>query len=82
MRVSKTKLVRLEMWSSVALAVLFQLAFLLELHSPLPSDLVLWSLSAVSVACLVVFVLARQSLVTEAKVRYGHEGARVRRSGR
>jgi hypothetical protein len=82
MRVSKTKLVRLEMWSSVGLAVLFQVAFLLELHSPLPSDLILWSLSAVSIVCLVVFVLARQSLVTDAKVQYGHQGARVRRSGR
>ena len=82
MRVSKSRLLRLEMWSSLALAVLFQAAFLLELHSPFPSDLALWSLSTVSVVCLFVFVLARRGLVTKAKVSYGPERAYLRRLGR
>jgi hypothetical protein len=73
----KTRLLRLEIWSSVALALLFQAAFLLELHSPLPSDMVLWSLSIVSVACLAVVLLARRSLATNAKVSYTPESVNM-----
>ena len=61
----------------MALALLFQAAFLLELHSPLPSDMVLWSLSIVSVACLAVVLLARRSLATNAKVSYTPESVNM-----
>jgi hypothetical protein len=61
----------------VALVLLFQAAFLLELHSPLPSDMVLWSLSIVSVACLAVVLLARRSLATNAKIGYTPESVNV-----
>jgi hypothetical protein len=73
MRMSKTRLLRLEIWSSVTLAVLFQAAFALELHSPLPSDLVLCSLSTLSVACVAVVLLARKSLAVNAKISYTPE---------
>jgi hypothetical protein len=82
MRISKNRLLRLEIWSSVALAVLFQAAFLLELHSPLPSDLVLWSLSGVSAACLGVVLLARRSLATNEKVSYAPDRVYLRRLNR
>jgi hypothetical protein len=71
---SKTILLRLMISSSVALAVLFQAAFLVEIHSPLPSALVLWSLSILSVACLAIVLLARRSLAANAKVSYPPEG--------
>jgi hypothetical protein len=67
---SKTRLLRLAIWAFVALAVLFQTAFLLELHSPLPSDQVLWSLSILSVACVAVVLLVRGSLAAKAKISY------------
>jgi hypothetical protein len=75
----KTRLLRLMIWSSVALVVLFQAAFLLELHSPLPSDLALWSLSVASVACVVVALLGRRSLVANAKIRYAPESVSLTR---
>ncbi|HET6218916.1 MAG TPA: hypothetical protein VFE27_17975 [Acidobacteriaceae bacterium] len=71
---NKTRLLRLELWSSLALAALFQAAFLLELHSPLPSALVLWSLSILSVACLAMVLLARRSLAANAKLSYAPGG--------
>src|SRR6202035_1419205 len=70
---SKTRLLRLAIWASVALAALFQTAFLFELHSPLSSDLALWSLSILSVACVAVVLLARRSLAAKAKISYGPE---------
>jgi hypothetical protein len=70
---SKTRLLRLAIWASVALAALFQTAFLFELHSPLSSDLVLWSLSILSVACVAVVLLVRGSLAAKAKISYGPE---------
>jgi hypothetical protein len=70
---SKTRLLRVAIWASVALAALFQTAFLFELHSPLPSDLVLWSLSILSVACVAVVLLVRGSLAAKAKISYGPE---------
>jgi hypothetical protein len=76
---NKTRLLRLELWSSMALAVLFQAAFLLELHSLLPSDLALWSLSMLSVACLAVVLLARRSLATHAKLSYTPERFHLQR---
>jgi hypothetical protein len=73
MTMSKTRLLRLAIWASVALAALFQMAFLFELHSPLPSDLALWSLSILSVACVAVVLLVRGSLAAKAKISYGPE---------
>jgi hypothetical protein len=73
---SKTRLLRLAIWASVALAALFQIAYLFELHSPLPSDLALWSLSVLSVACVVVVLLVRGSLAAKAKVSYRPERQR------
>jgi hypothetical protein len=69
----KTRLLRLAIRASVALAVLFQAAFLFELHSSLPSDLALWSLSTLSVVCLGVVLLARRSLAVNAKISYSPE---------
>jgi hypothetical protein len=70
---NKTRLLRLGLWSSLAFAVLFQAAFLLELHSPLPSALVLGSLSILSVACLAIVLLARRSLAATVRVSYAPE---------
>jgi hypothetical protein len=75
MTMSKTRLLRLVIWASVALAALFQMAFLFELHSPLSSDLALWSLFILSLACVVVIVLVRGSLAAVAKLSYGLERA-------
>src|ERR1700722_8101577 len=69
---SKTRLLRLAIWVSVVLAALFQAAFLFELHSPLPSDSA-WSFSILSVACVVVALLARGSLTAREKVSYSPE---------
>ena len=76
---SKTRLLRLAIWASVALAALFQTAFLFELHSPLPSDVALWSLSVLSVACVVVVLLVRGSLAAKAKFSYRPERVYQRR---
>jgi hypothetical protein len=70
---SETRLLRLAIWASVALAALFQTAFLFELHSPSPSDMTLWSLSIVSFLCVVVVLLARRSLATKEKIGYRRE---------
>jgi hypothetical protein len=70
---SKTILLRLMILSFVALAVLFQVGFLVEIHSPLPSALVLWSLSILSLACLVIVLLARTILAANAKISYAPE---------
>jgi hypothetical protein len=70
---SKTRLLRLAIWASVALAVLFQTAFLFELHSALPSGMALWSLSILSFACVAVVLLVRRSLAAKAKISYGRE---------
>lgn len=53
---------RLSMWSSAVLAILFQAAFLFELHSPQAVDTVLWSLFAISLVCFIVFVYAIVSI--------------------
>jgi hypothetical protein len=76
---SKTRLLRLAIWASVVLAALFQTAFLFELHSPLPSDLALGSLSILSVACVVVVLLVRGSLAAKAKVSYRSERVYLQR---
>jgi hypothetical protein len=70
---SKTRLFRLAIWASVVLAVLFQSAFLFELHSALPSGLALWSLSILSFACVAVVLLVRRSLAAKAKISYRPE---------
>jgi hypothetical protein len=72
---SKTRLLRLAIWASVALAALFQTAFLFELQSPLPSDSALWSLSILSLVCVVVVLLVRGSLAAKAKITYRPERA-------
>jgi hypothetical protein len=72
---SKTIWSRVIISSSVSLAVLFQTAFALELHSPLPSDLVLWSLSILTVACVVAAMLVRNRLTANAKISYTPERA-------
>jgi hypothetical protein len=53
---------RLSMWSSAILVVVFQAAFLLELNSPQAVDKTLWYLFAVSVVCFIVFVYARSAI--------------------
>ena len=53
---------RLSMWSSAVLAILFQAAFLFEIHSPQAVDTVLWSLLAISLVCLIVFVYSIVSI--------------------
>lgn len=58
---SKTRLSRLAIWSAAALAALSQTALLFELHSRLPSDLFIWSLSILNVACVAVIVFGRKS---------------------
>jgi hypothetical protein len=73
MSMDKTRLLRLIIWSSVAFVVVFQAAFLLELHSPLPSDPALWSLAGSSIACVVVALLCRWSLAANAKMSYPPE---------
>ena len=67
------RLLRFVIWSSVSLAVLFQAAFLVELHSPLPPEVPLWSLSSLSLACVGVVLLARGSVATTAKISYASE---------
>jgi hypothetical protein len=70
---NKTRWSRVIFSSCVSLAVLFQAAFALELHSPLPSDLVLWSLFVSSVACAVAALLVRNRLTANAKISYSPE---------
>jgi hypothetical protein len=70
---SKTRLLRLAIWAFVALGVVFQTAFLFELHSALPSDLALWSLSILSFACVAVVLLVGRSLAAKAKISSGPE---------
>jgi hypothetical protein len=53
---------RLSMWSSAILVILFQAAFMFELHSPQAVDTVLWSLFAISLVCFIVFVYARNAI--------------------
>jgi hypothetical protein len=77
---SRTRLLRLAIWASVVSAVLCQTAFLFELHSPLPSDFTLWFLSILSVACVVVILLARGSLTAKAKISYRPEGVCLQRN--
>jgi hypothetical protein len=76
---SKTRLLRLAIWASVASAVLFQTAFLFELHSALPSCLALWSLSILSFGCVAVVLLVRRSLVAKAKISYGPQRVYLQR---
>jgi hypothetical protein len=60
---------RLLMWSAATLTILFQVAFLIELHSPQAMDEMLWSLFLISVVCLVVFVYARSAVSSMKKWR-------------
>jgi hypothetical protein len=69
----KTTLLRSMIWTSVAMTVMFQAAFLFELHSLLPSDLALWTLSILSVACVAIALLGRMSLVADEKISYSPE---------
>jgi hypothetical protein len=71
----KTTLLRLVIWASASLTVLFQTAFLFELHSPLPSALVLWSLSILSIACVAVVLFVRGSLAAKTRSSYEPERA-------
>ncbi len=56
------KLLRVWMWSAVALAIVFQAAFLIELHSPQAMDELSWSLFGVSAVCFITFLYTRRSL--------------------
>jgi hypothetical protein len=60
---------RLLMWSAAALTIVFQIAFLIELHSPQAMNEMLWSLFLVSVVCLIVFLYARSALSSLKKWR-------------
>ena len=53
---------RLSMWASAILAIVFQVAFLLELHSPEAMDEMLWSLFVASVVCFIMFLYAKSAL--------------------
>jgi hypothetical protein len=53
------------MWSSVVLAIVFQIGFMLELNSPVADDDGMqWYLFGVSVACFGMFLYARTTLLT------------------
>jgi hypothetical protein len=52
------------MWSAAILTIVFQAAFLFELHSPQAVSETLWSLFVVSVVCLIVFLYARSTLAS------------------
>ena len=60
---------RLSLWSSAILAIVFQAAFMFELHSPQAVDVTLWSLFTVSLVCVIVFVFARNALSSLKKFR-------------
>jgi uncharacterized membrane protein YccC len=60
---------RFSVWSSAILAIVFQAAFMFELHSPQAVDVTLWSLFAVSVVCVIVFVYARNAISSLKKFR-------------
>jgi hypothetical protein len=53
---------RLSMWSSGILTIVFQAAFMFELHSPQAMEDTLWSLFAASVVCFIVFMYARSAI--------------------
>jgi hypothetical protein len=57
-----SKRFRTLMWLSVTSAVVFQVAFLVELHSPQAMDEMLWSLFGVSAACFAMFLYSRATL--------------------
>lgn len=57
-----SKWLRLSMWSSVTLAIIFQAAFMIELHSPQAVDGTLYSLFGISVVCFGMFLYARATL--------------------
>ncbi len=52
------KRLRVTMWASAIVAIIVQLSFLIELHSPEARDDLLWSLIGTDVACCGVFVYA------------------------
>jgi hypothetical protein len=60
---------RLSMWFSAILVILFQAGFMFELHSPQAVDTVLWSLFGISVFCFIVFVYARSAISSLKKFR-------------
>jgi|HubBroStandDraft_5_1064220.scaffolds.fasta_scaffold414766_1 uncharacterized membrane protein YccC len=60
---------RLAMWSSAILVIVLQVGFMFELHSPQAMDAMLWSLFAISVLCVVVFMYARHALSSLKKFR-------------
>ena len=60
---------RLSLWSSAILAIVFQAAFMFELHSPQAVDATLWSLFTVSVVCAIVFVYSRNAISSLKKFR-------------
>jgi hypothetical protein len=66
----KTTLLRSIIFVFVAMAVLFQTAFLFEIHSSSPSDLVLWTLSILSIASVAVALQGRRTLIADAKISY------------
>jgi hypothetical protein len=55
---------RLSMWSSAVLVIVFQAAFLLELNSPQAVDETLWYLFGVSVVFFIVFVYAKSAITS------------------
>jgi hypothetical protein len=60
---------RFWVWSSAILAIVFQAAFMFELHSPQAVDTTLWSLFTVSVVCAIVFLYARNAIASLKKFR-------------
>jgi hypothetical protein len=57
------------MWAAAFFTILFQAAFLVELHSPQAMSSMLWSLFVLSVVCLIVFLYARSALSSIRKWR-------------
>jgi len=60
---------RLLMWSAAILTIVFQIAFLLELHSPQAGTEVLWFLFVASVVGLIAFLYARSAISSIGKWR-------------
>jgi len=59
-----SRILRASMWWSIAFALIFQAAFLVELHSPQTMDEVSWSLFGLSVACFATFLYSRATLTS------------------
>lgn len=52
---AKGRSLRIGMWVAVSLAILFQAAFLIELHGSVATDWILWVSFITSIVCFVIF---------------------------